>query len=379
MKIYIEAGSFYGKRTGVGRYGLCVSQALARLRTQDKLTYFSFLKPGRSPEIDFPVAPNARFKFIRWFPGRAFSLLMRHGIAIPMELFGLWRADFFIFPNFIVWSALLPKKRIMVVHDVSFLYYPEFIQAKNLAYLRSQLGRSLRRSTKVIAVSEATRQDLLKEYDLPPDKVGVVYNAVDHAIFNPQASQQTEAVRQQFDIPERYMLFVSSIEPRKNLEGLLQAYEQSYPKHKAALVIVGGGKQWSWNAAGIDARFKRLSHLPIIRTGFIDDGPMAALYAGALAFVYPSFYEGFGIPVLEAMASGCPVICSNIPPHQEIIGNAAISVAPKDIKDLAQAMTTVLADAKLRQKLGKAGVKQAAQFSWEYSAEQLSEILDGLL
>ena len=378
MKISIEAGSFYGKRTGVGRYALCVSQALVRLRTGDNFTFFSFLRPGRIAERDFTMPGEVRYRYIRWFPGRVFSLLMRKGISLPMELLGLWGADLYIFPNFITWASLLPRKRLCVVHDVSFLFFPEYIQAKNLAFLRRQLQKSLRRSAGVIAVSETTKQDLIREYAIPEQKVGVVYNAVDHTVFNPQAADRLEQVRQKFKLPKNYIMFLSSIEPRKNLEGLLRAYGQSYERHRAALVIVGGGKGWTWNSEGIEKQFKKLTNLPIYRLGFVNDEDAAALYAGAQAFVYPSFYEGFGIPVLEAMASGCPVICSSIPSHLEIIGQAAITVEARDTKGLAQAITKLLADTNLRRQLSSAGLKQAERYTWEYSARQLSEFIDSL-
>src|SRR5579862_8939075 len=117
-KIYVEASSFYGDRSGVGRYGLCITEELTQLRPDDKFTLFSFLRPGRKIVRDFPLPKNAAIKYIRWFPGRGFSLLMRSGIALPLELFGLARADVLFFPNFISWASVLGKKRVSVVHDI---------------------------------------------------------------------------------------------------------------------------------------------------------------------------------------------------------------------------------------------------------------------
>lgn len=377
-RIYVEASSFYGSRSGVGRYGLEVTEALMKQRPSDKFTLFNFLRPRRHIEIDFDIPSNARITHIRWFPGRAFSLLMRKGISLPMELFGIIHADLVIFPNFIAWSSLFHKKRIAVVHDVAFLFFPQYIQAKNLAYLQKQLAKSLRRSNKIIAVSEATKQDLIAHYHVPKDKLAVVHNAVDHAVFNSAARRHTDDTRKKFDIPEKYFLFVGNIEPRKNLLGLLKAYSRSYASHHAALVIVGGGK-WSWNNSDYQAELGKLTNLPIYRTGFIPDEDMAALYAGALAFVYPSFYEGFGIPCLEAMASGCPVICSNLSSFPEIVGDAAVQVDPNNIDAIASAIAQVASDAPLRKKLAALGEKQASKFSWEASAKQLSDVIQSVL
>lgn len=374
-RIYIEASSFYGKRSGVGRYGLMVSQHLERQRPDDQFVLFSFLRPGRQLVRDFTPSTNTCIKYIRWFPGRAFSLLMRKGMALPLELFGMWRADILLFPNFIAWASILRKPRISIVHDVAFLFYPEYIQTKNLEYLKRQLARSLERSTKVIAVSEATKSDLIKQYSVPAQKIHVVYNAVDTALFNPDAHKRTAEVCKQRGIPTKYLLFVGNVEPRKNLEGLLQAYAQSYPQHKLALVIVGAK---GWNDSGIERRIHHLKGLPIHRTEFIDDNDLAALYAGAEAFIYPSYYEGFGIPCLEAMASGCPVICSDTSSLPEVVGEAGVLVAPTDTAGLSAAITHVTSDDRLRKRLIAAGLKQAQKFTWEASARQLSKVIDSL-
>ena len=376
-KIYIEASSFYGNRSGVGRYGLSITEALMQLDTSDRFTLFNFLRPGRQIERDFEVPDNARITHIRWFPGRIFSLLMRKGISLPMELFGTSGADVTIFPNFISWSSLTHKKRICVIHDVAFRFFPEYIQTKNLAYLQRQLTKSLHRSDKVIAVSEATRQDLIKYYEVADEKVVVVPNAVDHTIFNPSAKERVVQTRKKFGIPKNYLLFVGNIDPRKNLVGLLKAYSASYASHRAALVIVGGGK-WSWNSDKYKEELGKLSELPIYRTGFIEDNDMAALYAGAISFVYPSFYEGFGIPCLEAMASGCPVVCSNLSSFPELVGDAALQVDPKDTKAIATAITTVCNSPKLRKGMAARGLKRAAEFSWEKSAEVLLDIIHSI-
>jgi glycosyltransferase involved in cell wall biosynthesis len=373
MKIYVEASSFYGNRSGVGRYGFMLTRELVKIRQQDTFTLFGFLRPGRNLPLDAGFPSNAKQKFIRTLPGRVFSLLMRNGIALPLELFGLREADLLIFPNFISWSSFTNKPRVCIVHDVAFLYYPEFIQKKNLAYLKTQLSKSLERSTSIIAVSEATKSDLIKHFNVPADKITVIHNAVDHDLFNPGAVRATKKTLEKFSLPNRYLLFVGNIEPRKNLSGLLQAYQQSYATHHLPLVIVGAK---GWNDDNIHKQFGELKDLPIYRTDFVSDKDLAALYAGAEAFIYPSFYEGFGIPVLEAMASGCPVICSNISSFPEVVGEAALAVSPDNIDEIAQAITLLTYDLKLRKKLIKRGIERAKLFTWQESARRLSNVIN---
>lgn len=373
MKIYIEASSFYGNRSGVGRYSLMLTKELAKLRNGDEFTLFSFLRPGRTLKLEQEFTGNTRQKFIRWFPGRLFSMLMRNQISLPLELFGISRADIILYPNFISWSSIFNKTRICVVHDVAFLYYPEFIQRKNLVFLKAQLSKSLERSTKIIAVSEATKSDIVKHFHIKPEKIAVVYNAVDTRLFNTEAKYNTARTLKKLSLPEKYILYVGNIEPRKNLVGLLKAYQKSYPTHNLPLVVVGAR---GWNNETINHQFETLKKLPIYRTEFVDDNELASLYAGAEMFVYPSYYEGFGIPVIEAMASGCPVICSNTSSLPEVVGDAAIMVSPDDIRGISHEITRLANNPVLHGHLKKRGLERSELFTWQKSAEQLSVVID---
>src|SRR5579862_4699167 len=375
MKIYIEAGSFYGQRSGVGRFGISLVQELTKLRPKDDFVLFSFLRPGRHVAIDFKELKNQRVKYIRWFPGRLFSLMMRLGISLPLEIFGLEEADVVIFPNFISWASASQKRRVAVVHDLSFLYYPNFINSKNLRYLNVQLTKSIRRSAKIVAVSEATKDDLIKNYGVGSDKISVVHNSIDHSIFNPMAAKKTFAVKKRFGIPEKYILFAGNIEPRKNIVGLLTAYAETFSQHRLPLVLVGGK---GWKDEQIEITLKKYSDLPIIRLGFVQDSDLAPIYAGASVFVFPSFYEGFGIPPLEAMACGCPVICSGVSSLPEIVGDAALLVDPRNNQEISEAIIKLVNNRKLQEKLIKSGYVQSRKFTWGNSALKFSKIIDEL-
>jgi len=374
-KIYIEAGSFYGQRSGVGRFSLRISQALAEARPQDAINFFSFLRLGRKAVVDFDIPSNVRLRFIRWFPGRLFSLLMRHGISTPLEILGVFKADVVIFPNFISWSSLFKKRRVAVVHDLAFIKYPDFINPKNLKYLRKQLGKSIKRSSAIVAVSEFTKSDIINNYKISADKVFVVYNAVDHVRYNPSASGSVDDMRNALNIDGEYILFVGNIEPRKNITGMLEAYSQSFNEHRLQLVIAGAK---GWNDADIHSKKDTLKDLPISFLDYVDEAHLPALYAGAKLFVYPSFYEGFGLPVLEAMACGCPVVCSNTSSLPEVAGQAATQVSPDDPTAISQAIIELANNEELRNQHIKMGLEQAQKFSWQSSAAELSNLIDSL-
>ena len=373
MKIAIEASSMYGNRSGVGRYALEISKQLANQRPNDTFTLFNFLRPGRKLLRDFSFPPNTSYQHIRWFPGRGFSLLMRHGIALPMELFRLFRADITLFPVFVSWASLFGQKRICVIHDLAYMLYPEHIQAKNLAYMKAQVGKSIKRSSLVVAVSESTKKDIIRFFNTPASKIRVVPNGVDLSFFKPASVSAIKEVRKKYSLPDAFILFLGNVEPRKNIAGLLKAYASSYREHKLPLVV-GGGR--GWNDADMQQQFSELSHLPIQRLGYVDEEHMPALYSAATMFVFPSEYEGFGIPVLEAMACGCPVICSDNSSFPEVVADAALMVPSKEPQLLATTINKLFQDRELRGSMIEKGKKQAQNYTWEKAGSSMSAILD---
>ena len=255
---------------------------------------------------------------------------------------------------------------VTTVHDLSFLYYPDRFRSLRRRYLQAFARISVRRARRVIAVSESTKQDLVSIYDISPEKIDVVHNGVD-ASFRPLPADQVAAFRQQKGLPDRFLLFVGTLEPRKNVVRLIEAYAR-LPKGRPPLVLVGG-KGWFY-----DEIFCRVEALELTDevhfSGFVPAEELPLWYNAADLFVYPSIYEGFGLPALEAMACGTAVITSTASSLPEVVGKAGKLVDPTDTEALATAMEQVLGDREMQEQMQAAGLVQAAGFSWEKAARQ---------
>lgn len=255
---------------------------------------------------------------------------------------------------------------VVTVHDLSFLLYPQNLRALNRIYLRQFTRLSVRRARRVIAVSESTKRDLIRYYDLSPDKIDVVHNGVD-ASFQPLAADQVAAFRLEQNLPDRFILFVGTLEPRKNVVGIIEGYAQ-LPRSRPPLMLVGG-RGWLYDE--IFARVEALGLTDEVHfVGYVPAEELPLWYNAAALFVYPSLYEGFGLPPLEAMACGTPVITSTSSSLPEVVGQAGLMVDPTDTEALAAAMAQVLTDEGLRDGLRAAGLAQARGFSWQKTALQ---------
>jgi glycosyltransferase involved in cell wall biosynthesis len=255
---------------------------------------------------------------------------------------------------------------VVTVHDLSFLLYPQGFRALNRFYLRTFTRLSVRHALRVIAVSESTRQDLIRHYDLSPAKIDVVYNGVD-ASFRPLPNDRVSAFRAARDLPERFILFVGTLEPRKNVVRLIEAYAQ-LPPGRPPLMLVGG-KGWLYDE--IFARVKAGNLASEVQfVGYIPAEELPLWYNAADLFVYPSLYEGFGLPPLEAMACGTPVVVSRASSLPEVVGQAGLLVDPTDVEALAIAMRRVLAEREEWEEMRAAGLAQARGFSWQTTASR---------
>ena len=255
---------------------------------------------------------------------------------------------------------------VVTVHDLSFLFFPRSFRSLRRSYLQVFARMSVRRARRVIAVSESTKRDLVEIYDISPAKIDVVYNGVD-ARFQPLPADQVAAFRQQQGLPDRFILFVGTLEPRKNIVSLIDAYAR-LPKERPPLVLVGG-KGWFYDE--IFGRVEALGLTGEVRfAGFVPAEDLPLWYNAADLFVYPSLYEGFGLPPLEAMACGTAVITSTASSLPEVVGQAGRLADPTDTEALAAAMAQVLGSRQLQQEMETAGLAQAAGFSWEETARK---------
>ncbi len=254
---------------------------------------------------------------------------------------------------------------VVTVHDLSFLFFPQSFRTLNRSYLRLFTWLSVRRAQRVLAVSESTKRDLVQHYGLSPDKVDVVYNGVDSA-FRPLPADQVAAFRRQAGLPERFMLFVGTLEPRKNVVRLIEAYAR-LPKERPPLVLVGG-KGWLYEQIFAQVEALNLSG-QVHFAGYVLAGDLPLWYNAADLFVYPSLYEGFGLPPLEAMACGTAVITSTASSLPEVVGKAGLAVDPTDTEALATAMGQMLIAKDLREQMQAEGLAQAQKFSWAKTAQ----------
>jgi glycosyltransferase involved in cell wall biosynthesis len=261
---------------------------------------------------------------------------------------------------------------VLTVHDLIFRHLPEHHKTLNRWYLNWTMPLYCRRADRIIAISHATQRDLIAAYDVPPEKITVIHEAADPR-FRPQPPEAVEAVRTRYGLPERYLLSVGTIEPRKNLTRLLEAFEALHAEGLTDALVVVGGRGWLY-----DDFFARLERSPareaVLFPGYVPDADLPPIYAGAQALAFPSLYEGFGLPVLEAMACGAPVVCSNTSSLPEVVGDAALLFDPHDVTAITQALHRLLSDDTLHADLQQRGLDRAATFSWDRVAAETEAV-----
>jgi glycosyltransferase involved in cell wall biosynthesis len=261
------------------------------------------------------------------------------------------------------------------VHDVSFIEHPEYFPWPRAVQLRTTVERTIRRAEKIITVSEFSRRAILRAYDLDKSRVEVVPNGVSPVFRQLPRENAAAFVRSRFGVSGPFVLTVGDLQPRKNQIGLIRAYErliQQNPSLPHRLVIVGQ-KTW-FSDRIVDAARRSKAASRIVFTDFVNDDDLLQLYAASDLLVFPSFYEGFGLPVLEAMACGRAVACSNTSAIPEVASAAAILFDPNSTEDIARAMRDVLVDPELRARMERMGQQRASLFTWERTARRTLEI-----
>jgi len=276
------------------------------------------------------------------------------------------------------WSPLLtlplrcPVPAVVTVHDLTALLFPEAHRAKVRWSIVPFLGRSLAAARRVVTISHATARDLAFHFPESRGRVRVVEPGVDER-FRPAGAEEVARIRASVGAPEGYLLYVGTLEPRKNLGTLLTAWQAlAADDPRFPPLVVAGGP--GWKSRHLAARLAALEGEGVIRAGRVDDERLVELYRGALAFVYPSLYEGFGLPPLEAMACGVPVVVSDVSSLPEVVGDAGLRVDPRDAAGLAQAIGRLVADAGLAAELGARGAERARRFTWERAAHRMEEV-----
>lgn len=308
----------------------------------------------------------------QWVQSHGFELLNRYMIRTQNQ--SQW--DLYHQPDLIPHAIDAPT--LVTAHDLSVVLYPEWHPAHRVRKFEENLRKGMERVAHFIAVSHHTRDDLCRVLGIAPERIDVVPLAP-RAHFLGASPGDIQSVRQKFSLPGRYLLFVGTLEPRKNVANLLRAYRDLSPKLRAKvpLVLAGG---WGWNAEEIRAE---LAHPDLTNsvclTGYVSDGELAALTRGAVAMVYPSRYEGFGLPPIEAMACGTPVITTHCGSLKRVIGNAARIVEPDDLEDLTRAMIELITEPRLADQFRARGLVHVRPLTWQRTARETAAVYRRLL
>jgi glycosyltransferase involved in cell wall biosynthesis len=309
------------------------------------------------------------------FPARIFQPAS-YRLGVPRVE---WLVDFdlFVATNFLAPATSHPDRVVPVVHDLAFQRFPELAPHIDERW-RQRFAATLAGSPGIIVPSASAAEDLRHAFAVAEGRVHVVQHGVDAEAFAPVPEAAVDAVRRRLGIAGEYVLFVGGIEPRKNLERLVRAFAKSDARH-LSLVLAGGPVRWFPEATErLDAAIELLPEGVrgrIVRTGYVSERDKLALLSGATVLAYPSLYEGFGFPVLEAFAAGVPVLTSNVSSLPEVAGEAAVLVDPADVDAIAAALSEMVADEDLRAVLSAAGVARASRFTWEATARGTANVL----
>ncbi|HAO93101.1 MAG: hypothetical protein A2X93_06900 [Deltaproteobacteria bacterium GWC2_56_8] len=380
MKIAFDCSLVPGEAGGIGQYSRNLARALSKIDSENSYTLYILFPAFRRlthPEdrkVDLPNAGNFRvvFKGIP-VPFQFFRYLQGPGLPRSFREYGLGDIDAdvvhsntFCVPRF----RDRKKKLIVTVYDLTVLTHPECHRKANIRHCLDGIKDAIKYADAIVAISESTKADLIKYLDAPPGLITVTHLAAGDDLRPVEDIEVLKSARLKYSLPERYVLFVGSNEPRKNIKTLLEAYAllPAGIKNEFPLVIAGGR---GWLNSAIPGVIKRLGLDGAVRfAGYIGRDDMSAVYSGASVFAYPSLYEGFGLPILEAMSCGAPVITSNVSSMPEVAGDAARLVTPTDTGGLGEALSALLVDEGLRKEMRLKGLERAAMFSWGKCARE---------
>ena len=368
MRIAIDARKL--RDYGIGTYIRNLLRHLARM--DDNNEYVVLCRPD---DAAFAAELGQNFRPVAQ---KSLQYSVREQLELPLEL-RREKADLFHAPHYVL-PALTPCRSVVTIHDCIHLRFPQYLPNRlGYAYARSALWVATHRSARVFTVSEASKRDILEYFDVPESKIAVIYNAIDERFSEEPAADEVMRVKERYQLNDPFILYAGNIKPHKNLERLIEAFhiirkgELEYVK----LLIIGDEISKYAALRRTVHRYKLHKHVRFF--GFVPDATLAILYRLARVFVFPSLYEGFGLPPLEAMASGTPVITSNVSSLPEVAGDAAMLIDPYETDAIAGAMRRVLMDDRLRDDMRERGLARAREFSWGRSVRRVREIYDEVL
>jgi len=372
LKILINAIPLLTLPTGVGKYIYYVSKSIKKFDIYNSYTYFYGYYSKNIKEIK-----NSPYKktfqkikdFIRVSPASYFFRKIKSHCALLKQI----QFDIYFEPNFIFIDSIKSKKRVVSVFDFSFDLYPEWHPKDRVLYFKENFWNSIKKADIIIMPSNFIYHEAISKYEFDKSILRVVYPGVDHDIFREYSSDLVKRVCEKYKLPENFILFVGSIEPRKNLKNLILAYNllPESLKRDFSLVLTGFS---GWKNSEIMGLLNKNNK--VIYTGYVSEIELALIYNKASVFVFPSFYEGFGLPPLEAMACGCPVIVSDSASLPEVCGDSALYVNPKEPESIANSIMKIIEDTELRNQLVRKGIERAKNFRWENTAKEILKIFE---
>ena len=368
MRVALDYTPAISQIAGVGRYTRSLFAAMQE--KQDPDFEWSLWHPSEW-EVPAQVASGEDVTAVPLPLSSRWSNLIWHRLGLPLRLERYTGPVSIVHgTDFVVPPSSAPS--VVTIHDLSYALLPQLAFPRLRAYLERAVPRSIDRAAKIIAVSETTKRDLCEFYEISPNRVDVVHHAAD-PIFQQPSETRILAMQAQLGLRKPYFVIVGTVEPRKDHLTLLDAFERVHKAHPEVSLVIAGRKGWLADNI-VSAIQDASSRLPVLHVQGISDDMLPALYAGSQALVYPSRYEGFGLPLLEAMASGTAVITSDTPALREVADNAALYAPVQCVETLAEQMTRLLEDSQLRNDMLARGSSRATSFSWSRAADRHMEI-----